>query len=73
MSSKENRPEAGARRPDDDLDAPKADRPGGPGQSAQNPVAPGDATPAPDPRGGEGAPEQDDAVKARREHLRDED
>lgn len=68
MSPADERPDAGSREPDDDLDAPRADRPGGPGQSAQNPVEPGDATPAPDP---DGQAEEDEATRARREHLRD--
>lgn len=68
MSPADERPDAGSREPDDDLDAPKADRPGGPGQEPENPAEPGDATPGPDP---EDQPGEDDATRARREHLRD--
>ena len=61
-------PEKNPNNPDvvpDDHDS-KADRPGGPGQSAANPVGAGQTSPAPDAE----SPEEDDVVEARREHQR---
>lgn len=51
-----------------DLADPGEDRASGPGQSSQNPV-PGDAIPGASPV----APEEDQAVRDRAEHLRRKD
>ncbi|WP_370327330.1 hypothetical protein [Euzebya sp.] len=46
---------------------PKADRPGGPGQTGMNPVGSGQETPAP---AGD-APQEDETTRERRSHLRE--
>lgn len=56
-------------REEADLDDPRKDRPGGPGQAGGNIVAPGEVSPAPVGGGGE----QDDTVQERREHLKEKE
>lgn len=62
-------PEQNPNNPDivPDEHGAKADRPGGPGQSATNPVEPGRLSPAPDPD----SEEEDEVITARREHQQE--